>query len=104
MLAGFGRFLVLSILILGGYLLAPSALEGALAGAAVGIGVLALETIVGRSAPRQILSGSFGLMIGLLIAILAGLALAPLETTTETVVRLALAVGLGWIGLATGAR
>jgi uncharacterized protein YacL len=104
MLAGFSRFLVLSILVLGGYVLAPSALEGALAGAVVGIGVLALETIVGKTAPRQVLSGSFGLMIGLMIAILAGLALAPLETTTETVVRLALAVGLGWIGLATGAR
>jgi uncharacterized protein YacL len=104
MLAGFGRFLVLSILVLGGFLLGPSPLVGILAGALVGMGVLALESIVGRTAPRQVLSGSFGLMVGLLIAILAGLALAPLDTSTETVVRLALAVGLGWIGLATGTR
>jgi len=104
MLAGFGRVLVLSILVIGGYLLSPAPMVGALVGAVVGSGVLMLESIVVKSAPRQVLSGSFGLMVGLLLAILAGLALAPLETTTETVVRLALAVGLGWIGLATGSR
>ena len=104
MLAGFGRFLVLAILVLGGFLLGPVPAQGAFIGALVGGGVLMLESIVGKSAPRQILSGSFGLMVGLVLAILAGMALAPLETTTETVVRLALAVGLGWIGLATGAR
>ena len=104
MLAGFGRFLVLLTLTLGGYLLGPSPVEGAIVGALIGGAVLTLESIVARTAPRQVLSGSFGLMVGLVLAILAGLALAPLETSTGIAVRLALAMGLGWIGLATGTR
>ena len=82
MLAGFGRFLVLLTLTLGGYLLGPSPVEGAIVGALIGGAVLTLESIVARTAPRQVLSGSFGLMVGLVLAILAGLALAPLETST----------------------
>jgi len=104
MLAGFGRFLVLATLVTGGALLAPSPAAGALAGALVGGVVLAIETMVGRTAPRRVLSASFGLLVGLGLAALAGMALAPMESATGTIVRLGLAVGLGWIGLATGAR
>ena len=104
MLAGFGRFLVLAVLVLGGALLAPTASAGALGGALVGGAVLVVETLVGRTAPRRVLSASFGLLLGLGLAVLAGMALAPVESATGTIVRLGLAVGLGWIGLATGAR
>jgi len=104
MLAGFGRFLVLAILVLGGALLGPSPAGGALIGVLIGGAVLLIETLVGRAAPRNVLSASFGLLVGLTLAVLAGMALAPMETTTGTMVRLGLAVGLGWIGLATGAR
>lgn len=104
MLAGFGRFLVLAILVLAGYLLGPSPAAGALAGAGVGGAVLLVETMVGRVAPRRVLSASFGLLIGLGLATLAGMALAPMDAATGTIVHLGLAVGLGWIGLATGAR
>ena len=104
MLAGFGRFLVLVTLGAGGYALGPSPFEGALAGLAVGGVVLFLEALVGRSAPRQVLSGSFGLFVGLGLAVLAGSALSPMDPPIETAVRLGLAMGLGWIGLATGAR
>ncbi len=104
MLAGFGRFLVLATLVLGGSLLSPSPAGGALLGALIGGAVLLVETLAGRAAPRRVLSASFGLLVGLVIAVLAGMALAPMETATGTGVRLALAVGLGWIGLATGAR
>ena len=104
MLAGFGRFLVLAILVLGGALLGPSPAGGALLGALIAGAVLLIETLVGRAAPRNVLSASFGLLVGLTLAVLAGMALAPMETTTGTMVRLGLAVGLGWIGLATGAR
>ncbi|MBX7186168.1 MAG: TRAM domain-containing protein [Vicinamibacteria bacterium] len=104
MLAGFGRFLVLAILVLGGALLGPSSLEGALGGAVAGAAILLLEALAGKTAPRRVLSASFGLLIGLTLAALAGIALAPMESATGTIVRLGLAVGLGWIGLATGAR
>lgn len=104
MLAGFGRFLVLATLVLGGYLLGPSPAAGALAGALVGGAVLAVESLVGRTAPRRVLSASFGLLIGLGLATLAGMALGPMDAATGTMVHLGLAVGLGWIGLATGAR
>jgi uncharacterized protein YacL len=104
MLAGFGRFLVLLALVIGGYLLDPTPLEGVLLGLAVGGGVLALEALVSRTAPRRVLSGSFGLTIGLVLAILAGAALPPLGPTATTIVRLGLALGLGWIGLITGTR
>ena len=104
MLAGFGRFLVLAILVLGGALLGPSPAGGALLGALIAGAVLLIETLVGRAAPRNVLSASFGLLVGLTLAVLAGMALAPMETATGTMVRLGLAVGLGWIGLATGAR
>ena len=104
MLAGFGRFLVLATLVLGGALLAPAPAPGALAGALVGGAVLAVETLAGRTAPRRVLSASFGLLVGLGVAALAGMSLAPMEGATGTMVRIGLAVGLGWIGLATGAR
>jgi uncharacterized protein YacL len=104
MLAGFGRFLVLATLTLGGYLLGPVPAEGAFIGALMGGGILGLEAIVGRTAPRRVLSGSFGLMVGLLLAALAGSALATPGTPTGLAIRIGLAVGFGWIGLATGAR
>lgn len=104
MLAGFGRFLVVAILVTGGALLGPSPAEGALAGALTGGVVLLIETLVGRAAPRRVLSASFGLLVGLVLAVLAGMALSPLEGPAGTLVRFGLAVGLGWIGLATGAR
>ena len=104
MLAGFGRLLVLATLVLGGYVVGTSPLWGALAGALIGGSVLAIEAVVGKAAPRRVLSGSFGLLVGLVLAVLAGMALAPMDTATGTIVRLSLAVGLGWIGLATGAR
>jgi len=104
MLAGFGRTLVLLTLVGGGYLLGPSPLAGAFGGAVVGAVVLALESVVARTAPRRVLSGSFGLMVGLVLAILAGAALPPLETNAAILIRLGLAVGLGWIGLVTGTR
>jgi uncharacterized protein YacL len=104
MLAGFGRFLVFLTLALAGYLLAPSPAWGALFGTVVGGLVLALEALVGRTAPRQILSGSFGLLVGLLLALLAGTAVAPADPSLRSAIRLGLAVGLGWIGFATGVR
>ncbi|MEO8499526.1 MAG: PIN domain-containing protein [Vicinamibacteria bacterium] len=104
MLAGFGRLLVLAILVVSGSLLSPNPAEGALVGALVGVAVLALEGLVARIASREVLSGSFGLMIGLVLALLAGSALDPLDTPAGVAIRLALVVGLGWIGLATGAR
>lgn len=104
MLAGFGRFVVLAALTLGGALLGPAPLEGAFIGALFGGSVLWLEAVVGRTAPRRVLSGSFGLMVGLLLALLAGSALAPGQTGAGLAIRVGLAVGLGWIGLATGAR
>ena len=104
MLAGFGRFLVLATLVLGGWLLGPSPTVGAFIGALAGGAVLTVEAVAGKTAPRRVLSASFGLLVGLVLAVLAGMALAPMETATGTIVRLGLAVGLGWIGLATGAR
>ena len=104
MLAGFGRTVVLATLVLGGYLLGPVPAVGAIIGALVGGAILIVESVVGRTAPRQVLSGSLGLLLGLVLAGLAGGALAPMDTATGTVVRLSLVIGLGWIGLATGAR
>ena len=77
MLAGFGRFLVLLTLAILGALMAPAPLAGALAGAIAGGAVLALEALAGKSAPRRVLSGSFGLLVGLVLAALAGAVLAP---------------------------
>jgi len=104
MLAGFGRFLVLAILVTGGALLGPSPAEGAGLGAVIAGAALAIEALVGRAAPRRLLSASFGLLVGLVLAVLVGMALSPMEPPTGTLVRLGLVVGLGWIGLATGAR
>jgi uncharacterized protein YacL len=104
MLAGFGRFLVLAILVSGGALLGPSSAEGALAGALIAGAVLATEALVGRATPRRVLAASFGLVMGLVVAVLAGVALSPMEARTGAIVRLGLVVGLGWIGLVTGAR
>jgi uncharacterized protein YacL len=66
--------------------------------------VLAVETAVGRSAPGQVLAGAGGLLAGLVLALLVETTIAPVGGPLETAGRLALAVGLGWIGLATGAR
>lgn len=104
MLAGFGRFLVLLTLTLLGALMAPDPLGGALGGAVAGGAILILEMLAGKSAPRRVLSGSFGLLVGLVLAALAGLVLAPGTTPLETAVRVGLGVGLGWIGFATGVR
>ncbi len=104
MLAGFGRFLVLLTLAILGALMAPAPLAGALAGAIAGGAVLALEALAGKSAPRRVLSGSFGLLVGLVLAALAGAVLAPGTTPLETTVRVGLGVGLGWIGFATGVK
>lgn len=104
MLAGFGRFLVLVILVTGGALLGPSPAEGAGAGALIAGAALAIEALIGRAAPRRLLSASFGLLVGLVLAVLVGMALSPMEAPAGTLVRLCLVVGLGWIGLATGAR
>lgn len=104
MLAAFGRFIVLAIFGVGGSLLASSPLEGALLGTLIGLAVLGLEAVVAQVESRQLLSGSFGLIIGLFVALLAGSALEPLESLAGMAVRLGLVVGLGWIGLATGAR
>ena len=71
MLAGFGRLLVLATLLMGGYLLGPSPITGARLGGLVGGLILAVEALVGRTAPRQILAGSFGLLVGLVLAVLA---------------------------------
>ncbi|MBK5254769.1 MAG: TRAM domain-containing protein [Vicinamibacteria bacterium] len=104
MLTGFGRLLVLAILAVAGYWAAPSPILGALLGVAVFGVVLGLETAVGRSAPRQVLAGTFGLLVGLVLALLSGSALSSGGLALETAGRVALAVGLGWIGLSTGAR
>ena len=104
MLAGFGRFLVLTSLATFGYLSSPSQAAGALVGLMAGGAVLFIEAAMGRSTPRQILSGSFGLFVGLVLAVLAGSAMAPPGSSIESGVRLSLAIGLGWIGLVTGIR
>lgn len=104
MLAGIGRSLALFVLVLGGYLLGPSPLAGALGGLAVGLVVIAAESVVVRTAPRKTLSGASGLLIGLVLALLAGNSLGPMDDSTGAAIRLGLVVGLGWIGLATGAR
>jgi uncharacterized protein YacL len=104
MLAALGRIVVFATLVTSGYFLGPSPLEGSLIGGLVAGGVLAIEALVGRAAPRRVLAGSFGLLMGLVLALLAGQALAPLDASIDGAVRLSLAVGFGWIGLATGAR
>jgi uncharacterized protein YacL len=104
MLAGFGRFLVLATFTAVGAMMAPNPLEGALLGALAGSSVLAMEALTFRGTPRQILSGSFGLLVGLVLAALAGTVLGPGATPFETAVRIGLGVGLGWVGLATGVR
>ncbi len=104
MLGVLGRLLVLTSFSICGYLLAPSLSAGVLVGLLAGGGVLAMETIVAGRAPRQILAGTFGLVIGLFVALLAGSALAPGEALAPTVVRLGLGIGFGWVGLATGVR
>lgn len=104
MLAGFGRFLVLLTLTTIGALMAPDPLGGALGGAVAGGAILILEMLAGKSAPRRVLSGSFGLLVGLVLAALAGLVLAPGTTPLQTAIRVGLGVGLGWIGFATGVK
>lgn len=104
MLAGVGRFLVLGSLTAFGYAFGPSPLAGASIGFVSGGCVLLAEAAVGRRSPREILSGSFGLLIGLVLAGLAGGAIALEGGVVGTAIRLGLAVGLGWIGLATGVR
>lgn len=104
MLAAFGRFLVLAVLGVLGSVLAPSGLQGALFGIVAGAFVLAVESVAGRSTSRQLLAGSFGMFIGLVLAALAATVLAPAGTALDAGLRAALAVGFGWIGLATGLR
>ena len=104
MLAGFGRFLVVLTLTILGAVMAPAPFGGAMAGVIAGGAVLSLEALAGRSAPRRVLSGSFGLLVGLVLAALAGVVLAPGTTPLETAVRAGLGVGLGWIGFATGVK
>jgi len=104
MLTGFGRLLVLATMAAAGSLILPAGWTGALIGLFVGAAFVVLETAVAKSAPRQVLAGAFGLLVGLVLASLAGGVLAPGEHRAETGTRLALAVGFGWIGLATGAR
>ena len=104
MLAGFGRLLVVVMLAGGGTLLNVSPASGIWIGLIAGGAVLLMEAAVARGTSRQILSGSLGLLIGLTLALLASNALAPANTTAGAALRLGLAVGLGWIGLATGVR
>ena len=104
MLAGFGRLLVLITFTSLGAVTAPSLSGGALLGAFAGGAVLVLEALAGKGAPRQILSGSFGLLVGLVLAALASSVLAPGTSALEAGVRVALGLGLGWIGLATGVK
>ncbi len=104
MLAGFGRFLVLGTFTSLGAWLAPNTLAGAALGVLVGSTVLALEAIAGKGAPRQLLSGSFGLLVGLVLAALTSSVLAPGTTSLEAAVRVGLAIGFGWVGLATGVK
>ena len=103
MLAAVGRALVVGGLALGGYVLSGSAAIS-VAGLVIGLVVLAVESVVANSDARAVLSGSFGLLIGLGLATLAGASLAPLPTAEGTLIRLSLVAGFGWIGLATGAR
>jgi len=104
MLAVFGRFLVLAVLCVLGSVLAPSPLTGATLGVVAGAFVLAVESIAGRSTSRQLLAGSFGMFIGLVLAALAATVLTPAGTALDAGLRAALALGFGWIGLATGLR
>ena len=104
MLAGFGRFLVLATLVAFGFAFGPSPVQGALIGLVAGLAVVFVEAAVGQSAPRAVLSGTFGLLAGLILSLLAGSALVPGGTPLETGLRLGLAISLGWIGLATGVR
>lgn len=104
MLAAFGRFLVLAVLGVLGSVLAPAPVQGALFGLAAGAFVLAAESVAGRGTSRQLLAGSFGMFVGLVLAALAATILAPAGTALDAGLRAALAVGFGWIGLATGLR
>jgi uncharacterized protein YacL len=104
MLAGLGRFLVLATLAALGYAFGPSSVIGALTGLAAGVAVVLVEAAVGKSTPRQIVAGSLGLFLGLLIAALAGSAISSTGSPVEVSLRVGLALAFGWIGLATGVR
>ena len=104
MLAGLGRFLLLATFATGGFVLGSPKEIGGVIGLLAGALILVLEALVAGSAPRQILSGTFGLGAGLTIAVLAAQGLPAMEVSSESAIRLGLALGLGWIGLATGAR
>lgn len=104
MLAGFGRFLILAMFGGAGYLLSESSWSGLGLGFLSGTGVVVAEALIGRMAPRQILSASFGLLLGLVVAFAAGAALSPGDNPAGVALRFALVLGLGWVGLATGAR
>src|SRR5436190_20149501 len=101
MLAALGRFLVLACLVTFGYLFGSSPLVGMTQGIIGGAIVLFLEAVTVKGASRQILSGVFGLFIGLSLASLASMALGA---SIDSGARLALAIGLSWIGLITGVR
>jgi uncharacterized protein YacL len=104
MLAGLGRFLVLATLAALGYAFGPSSLIGTLTGLAAGVVVVLVESAVGKSTPRQIVAGSLGLFLGLVIAALAGSAISSTGSPVEVSLRVGLALAFGWIGLATGVR
>lgn len=104
MLAGFGRFLVLATLGLVGSVLGPSSLTGALVGVFCGALVLMAEALASRATSRQLLSGSFGMLIGLGLAALAATTLGPAASPFETGARVALALGFGWVGLTLGVK
>ena len=103
MLAAVGRVLVVGGLVAGGYALGGSA-SSAAGGAAFGALVLALEAVAARSRARALLSGVFGSTIGLFAAALTTAALGPGLFAESPFARLALVVGLGWIGFAMGVK
>ena len=100
----FGRLLVAIALATGGYLLGPSPVDGLVIGLLIGALVFVVEVMVGQSAPRQVAAGAFGLLVGLLLAFLAGATLSLPGSASGMGLRVALAIGFGWIGLAGGVR
>ena len=104
MLAVFGRLVVILILAIAGYQFGPSPVEGIGTGMLVGALVFAVDVMVGRSAPRSVATGGLGLFAGLLLALLADTTFPVTTGPAGAGLRLALAVGLGWIGLIAGVR
>src|SRR5262245_18355035 len=103
MLAALGRTLVVLGLAVGGYAAGGSWMS-ALAGVVSAAAVLGAEAVAAQAESRVLLSGAFGLLVGLLLAGLAGSALAPEPTAEGRLARLGLVVGFAWLGLAMDAR